>query len=275
MNSNIGVIIPVDTEKNLKKIELGLFSLLGQAVSPATAYLVCSENLKENSYLHEIIYFFTSQASFNIKLIYAQSNQKTYKLLNLGLENVAEKYIAFLIPGEVLYPNAYHLLVNKMKPDIGISFANIIKKRVEDCSGQFYAVNLVEEKSFRPEFWEDYYYNKAGYISFLINKELIFKENLYFSEEKSSQLMLTRFLSRIGENLQKNIKSLHVCLGEKWIFNDEEIALERNTLNTLWQEKMTEFEKSYFFESKIKKDKKSLYSKIIPFMKYLRYHFFK
>jgi glycosyltransferase involved in cell wall biosynthesis len=136
------------------------------------------------------------------------------KLLNEGIQTAAGRFLAFLDYDDIIYPHAYELLIDTLiNEQVAIAFGRIIISHVKPQKNNFY-YTVRKEHIFNGE--TKYQLMQGNFCpihSFVLDRKLIPREDLFFSEE-SVKFEDYHFLLRIVARYSSAFSDINEIVGE-------------------------------------------------------------
>ncbi len=107
------------------------------------------------------------------------------ELLNLGLRHCTGKYLAFLDYDDVLFPEAYTLLVQRLRErEAAVVFAKVLLMRVTVFEDYVYYVGESDEKPFQGrDLWDLFWANFCPIHSYLIDRSRFPRHQIFFDTQ--------------------------------------------------------------------------------------------
>ncbi len=140
-------------------------------------------------------------------------------LLNLGIRNSENRYLAFLDYDDVIYPHGYALLIDKLKKEnASIAFGGVYMKHV--IQKRDFAITTSKEDKLKKGCLIDLFAeNFCPIHSYLIDREKVESKDLYF-DEKLPRLEDYHFLLRFCAKYKSSFSALTQMIGDYYWKDD-------------------------------------------------------
>lgn len=172
--ADVSVVIP--TYNSDYTIEKAVKSVANQTLLPKEVIIVddCSTSSKMYTILNDIKNDYNNY--FNIKVFYLKNNSGPATARNIGIDNAACEYIAFLDSDDIWHPQKIEIQYSYMKKNKEVYFSShhgvIIKEQdIEAFSNKKISNNLIAVKSINPYFYLFKHYMKHTSTSSVIIKK--------------------------------------------------------------------------------------------------------
>ena len=185
----VDTIVRFHDPARLQELERCIFSLLGQAWRPIHIHLVMQRfsHAAEQATRQRLSRLQKFPNAPRISFLNYQGqglSDARSALMNFGLNNCDGRYLGFLDYDDVLYPEAYELLIERVeKTGCSIAFATVRAMRVELYERFIYLEKDVSEDRFIGSSLVDLFKNNFAPIhSYIIDRSRVSPDVLYFDE---------------------------------------------------------------------------------------------
>lgn len=187
-NIGIDVVMRFHDMRRLHELDRAILSLACQSFSDVRVVLV-AQNLgpSEHAKILSVMQKYAEEAfpNFSHKLVDAKvppGDQRTV-LLNIGLEHVAKRFVAFLDADDYVYEDCYEYLISEaIKNKAAIAFGNIVVKDVIATDQFVYNVDSRRNMFVGEDFDDLLVTNFCPIHSFVIDRQMVEKDDLKFDE---------------------------------------------------------------------------------------------
>lgn len=217
-SQSVEVIVRFHDPLRLEELERAVFSLVSQNIHPITIHIVTQrfdiDALAATRMRLKPLFHVAPQVEFAIHNWCRASPQDARScLINEGLRHIAGRYLAFLDYDDVLFPEAYGVLRERLRVcGAAITFAGIQTMTVAVFQ-EFVSIQRRANPPFRGRTLLDLFNaNFAPIHSYMIDLEKIDKEDLYFDENMNWEEDY-EFLLRICSKYESDFENLSIPIG--------------------------------------------------------------
>ncbi|MGF6841071.1 SAM-dependent methyltransferase [Paraburkholderia youngii] len=224
IENQVDCIVRLHDVKRLKELERCVFSLVGQTYRPLNIIVTLqrfspSDIAQVEASLARLLKMHDAPSLKIVNFTAEEPKDARTELLNLGLSNATGQYVAFLDYDDVLYPEAYSLLVGQLKASNAAIVFSSVRVVHADVSPQFIVAARADSKVFPGEGLEDLFVaNFCPIHSYLIDRSIASAE-LYFDTlltwEEDYDLLL-----RVTAAYPSDFKLVGTIVGDYYIKSD-------------------------------------------------------
>ncbi len=189
-NEGIDCLLRFHNILRIKELERAVFSLVTQFYRPLNIIVILQRFSAEEKKIVEdrlsrlligpdapglAVYNFTEP----------EPEDARSELLNLGLRKCTGRYLAFLDYDDVLFPEAYTLLANRLRESgAGIVFAKVLLMKVTVFQDYVYYTGASEVNPFNGcDLWDLFWANFCPIHSYLIDRSQFSKHHFFFDTQ--------------------------------------------------------------------------------------------
>ncbi|SDQ16560.1 Glycosyl transferase family 2 [Paraburkholderia fungorum] len=224
IENQVDCIVRLHDVKRLNELERCVFSLVGQTYRPLNIIVTLqrfspSDIAQVEASLARLLKMHDAPSLELVNFTSEEPKDARTELLNLGLAKASGQYVAFLDYDDVLYPEAYGLLVDQLKAsNAAIAFSSVRVVHA-DVSPQFLVATRADSAVFPGEGLEDLFVaNFCPIHSYLIDRSIASPE-LYFDTlltwEEDYDLLL-----RITAAYPSDFELIGTVVGDYYIKSD-------------------------------------------------------
>lgn len=220
----LDVIVRFHDVRRLRELDRAIFSLIGQSYSPLHIHLAVQrftpEMIEETK--AALAPLFAIEGAPDLSVMnweHQEPIDARSALANLGFESAQGRYLAFLDYDDVIYPEAYALLIDQLRHSgTAIAFAGICAKEIDVYENFSYT----REKKYPfvgTDLFDLFRNNFCPIHSFVIDRHQIPRQFLFFEP------MLTRaedydFLLRICAQFPSDFSLVRTIIGDYYFKSD-------------------------------------------------------
>lgn len=186
MADTIDTVVRFHDARRLAELKRCIFSLVGQTYRPLRIILVLQRFNGEQieAVEHALAPLLEAQDAPQLSIVNLTDPEPADArsvLLNLGVENAQGKYLAFLDYDDVLYPEAYEMMIGRLK-DTGaaIAFAKVRVMRVDVYDAFFYTKERVIPPFSGSDLLDLFHNNFCPLHSYVIDRSQVPADMLRF-----------------------------------------------------------------------------------------------
>ncbi|MBB5462643.1 glycosyltransferase [Paraburkholderia sp. Cpub6] len=224
IEDQVDCIVRLHDVKRLNELERCVFSLVGQTYRPLNIIVVLqrfspSDIAQVEASLARLLKMHDAPSLELVNFTSEEPKDARTELLNLGLSKASGQYVAFLDYDDVLYPEAYSLLVDRLKTSNAAIVFSSVRVVHADVSPQFIVATRADSAVFPGEGIEDLFVaNFCPIHSYMIDRSITSAE-LYFDPlltwEEDYDLLL-----RITAAYPSDFKLVGTIVGDYYIKSD-------------------------------------------------------
>ena len=179
MTEQIDTIVRFHDATRIAELSRCIFSLVGQSHRPLRIILTVQRfseiELRETeAALKPLLHGEEDVSLLIVNWEHAEPADTRSALLDLGIRNLKGRYFAFLDYDDVLYPEAYELLISQMKQaGAGIAFASVRLMSLDVYKHFFYSRNVVDRVFHGKGLLDLFRSNFCPLHSYVIDRSLI------------------------------------------------------------------------------------------------------
>jgi glycosyltransferase involved in cell wall biosynthesis len=235
-NEQLDVIVRFHDVRRLHELDRAIFSLVSQDYRPLYIILVLQRFTQEEIAVTRktLAPLEGFENARQIKVLNWNENEPPdgrSALINLGIKNANGRYIAFLDYDDVLYPEAYELLIGRLRTtQAAIAFGGICANRIE----AFDAYCYVKNKTFPfigNNVLDLFRRNFCPIHSFVIDTTKIAREDLFF-DPMISRAEDYDFLIRLCVKYASDFELSTTYIGAYYLKNDGSNTILTETATT-------------------------------------------
>lgn len=186
MTDTIDTVVRFHDARRLGELKRCIFSLVGQTYRPLRIILVLQRFNGEQieAVEHALAPLLEAQDAPQLSIVNLTDPEPADArsvLLNLGVENAQGKYLAFLDYDDVLYPEAYEMMIGRLK-DTGaaIAFAKVRVMRVDVYDAFFFTKERVIPPFSGSDLLDLFHNNFCPLHSYVIDRSQVPADMLRF-----------------------------------------------------------------------------------------------
>jgi SAM-dependent methyltransferase len=224
IENQVDCIVRFHDVKRLKELERCVFSLVGQTYRPLNIIVALqrfspSDIAQVEASLAPLLKMHDAPSLELVNLTSEEPKDARTELLNLGLSKASGQYVGFLDYDDVLYPEAYSLLIDQLKASNAAIVFSSVRVVHADVSPQFIVATRADSAVFPGEGLVDLFVaNFCPIHSYLIDRSITSSE-LYFDTlltwEEDYDLLL-----RITAAYPADFKLVGTIVGDYYIKSD-------------------------------------------------------
>jgi len=186
MSETIDTVVRFHDARRLAELERCIFSLVGQTYRPLRIVLVlqrftCEQIEATELALAPLLEGKDAPELVIVNLTDPEPQDARSVLLNLGVANAAGKYLAFLDYDDVLYPEAYEMMIGRLRETgAAIAFARVRVMRVDVYERFFYMKEKVTPPFGGSDLTDLFHNNYCPLHSYVIDRAQVPAEMLSF-----------------------------------------------------------------------------------------------
>lgn len=224
IENQVDCIVRLHDVKRLNELERCVFSLVGQTYRPLNIIVALqrfspSDIAQVEASLARLLKMHDAPSLELVNFTSEEPKDARTELLNLGLSKASGQYVGFLDYDDVLYPEAYSLLVDQLKASNAAIVFSSVRVVHADVSPQFIVATRADSAVFPGEGLVDLFVaNFCPIHSYLIDRSITSSE-LYFDTlltwEEDYDLLL-----RITAAYPADFKLVGTIVGDYYIKSD-------------------------------------------------------
>lgn len=186
MTDTIDTVVRFHDARRLAELKRCIFSLVGQTYRPVRIILVLQRFNGEQieAVEHALAPLLEADDAPQLSIVNLTDPEPADArsvLLNLGVENAQGKYLAFLDYDDVLYPEAYEMMIGRLR-DTGaaIAFAKVRVMRVDVYDAFFFTKERVIPPFSGSDLLDLFHNNFCPLHSYVIDRSQVPAEMLHF-----------------------------------------------------------------------------------------------
>lgn len=224
IENQVDCIVRLHDVKRLNELERCVFSLIGQTYRPLNIIVTLqrfspSDIAQVEASLARLLKMRDAPSLELVNFTSEEPKDARTELLNLGLSKASGQYVAFLDYDDVLYPEAYSLLVDQLKASNAAIVFSSVRVVHADVSPKFIVATRANSAVFPGEGLADLFVaNFCPIHSYLIDRSIV-SDELYFDTlltwEEDYDLLL-----RITAAYPSDFKLIGTIVGDYYIKSD-------------------------------------------------------